>query len=303
MLALIGSHATKRHGLPRFPSDVDVVGTYDEVQQFIRQHVTKPSQIIPTERGKKVVAKGDGIIIEAEIAWPGSLAAELLSLIEADPSTEIVKFEDTKVYVPSKDVLYMLKMSHRFLKNSPHFTKTMDDIRFLENAGARILPEHYDFFKRRETATYDYKHPALNVSKKSFFNGDGVEYTYDHDSIHEAIKVLDRPAYTFFKPLENEVMCSREMFDNLPHRIKLLAVLEESYTLALERSQIPFGDKVSPTTSFKMALEKVCTSITSGWFRAFAWNHYHEVMELFDVRYVDRFWAAVAEGKVSPFNG
>jgi len=44
---------------------------------------------------------------------------------------------------------------------------------------------------------------------------------------------------------------------------------------------------------FEMALMKVCTSITSGWFREYAWENYQKVLDLYDSLgeddYVKRF--------------
>lgn len=312
MIALLGSTAA-REWCPhtKTPVDMDILGTYDDVRAHIRKVMEdRLVSIYPIANGRKLVAKAkDGMIIEAEIAWPGSLAEELFEIIKADPYTRPWNVEERKtdasstVLLPHIHVLYMLKMSHRYLKNSPHFLKTMTHIREMEEMGAFIQPEHFDFFKRREDATYDYKHPALNVAKSDFFNGDGVKYLYDHDSIHEAVKHLDRPAYTYFKPIGSEVMCSREMFELLPLRIRQLAVLEESYVLAAERSQLPFPDgKMKPFDSFVMALEKVCTSITSGWFREFAWNNYFEVLPMYNNNYMARIYQGIKDGVVVPYD-
>jgi hypothetical protein len=71
----------------------------------------------PIQAGKKYVIKIDctfpgggdkaGIFIfEAEIAWAGSLAERLLQIIENDPKTT----KQGDVFIPSLDILYMLKM-------------------------------------------------------------------------------------------------------------------------------------------------------------------------------------------------
>jgi len=138
----------------------------------------------------------------------------------------------------------------------------------------------------------------LNVKKQDFFNKDDIDYVYDHDSIHWAIKHMNRPAYEFFKADAAEVMCSRDLFEAQPENVKLNAVLEEAYVLALERSQIPFQGEITPERSFKVALMKVCTSITSGWFREFAWENYYQVLARYSDDYVDRFWTGVQSGVV-----
>lgn len=79
-----------------------------------------------------------------------------------------------------------------------------------------------------------------------------------------------------------QVMTSKEKFMSLPEHIKLLGVYEETCVLALERSQIPNEFNLDPKKSFMMALEKVCTSITSGWFREYAYNNYKKVIALYE---------------------
>ncbi|AFL47535.1 hypothetical protein ZZ1p0078 [Acinetobacter phage ZZ1] len=184
------------------------------------------------------------------------------------------------------DVLFMLKWSHRYLKNSPHFRKTMVTIRNLQKIGAKVYDE--EWLKLREKETYDYSHPKLNVSKSDFFNSN-FAYVYDHDSIHNAVKVLDRPAYMYYMEYDQEVKSSREKFFAQPREIQLLGVLEEAYVLAIERVLIPNNFNVKPRQAFDMALEKVCTSITSGWFRQFAWENYELVSRMYDGIYVDKF--------------
>jgi hypothetical protein len=89
------------------------------------------------------------------------------------------------------------------------------------------------------------------------------------------------------------------LFDNLPDIVKLYGVLEESYVLALERAVIPLN--VSADRAFEIALEKVCTSITSGWFREFAWENYDEVKKLYHESYVNKFNIALVVGKIKGF--
>lgn len=230
--------------------------------------------------------------MEAEITWDGSTAKMLHDLILADPKTI---YADGLAYA-SLDVCYMLKMSHRYLKNSPHFLKTMKDIRNLRQFGAAIRPEHKAFLKEREKVTYWYKHPKLNKSKKEFFNGDGVKYVYDHDSIHESVKEGERPAYTYFQSENTEVMCDMKKFFEIDEQIRLNAVYEESCVLALERSIIPFGTDYEK--AFVMALEKVCTSITSGKFREFSYNNYDKVRGMYKESTFDKFFDDVLNDKV-----
>lgn len=180
------------------------------------------------------------------------------------------------------NVLYCLKMSHRFKKDSVHFHKTMADIKILRKMGANLDdPVLYDIFKRREIETYNYSHPVLDTTKSEFFDKSTVGYVYDHDSIHDCVKMQEKPAYMYYMKNGAQVMTDKDKFDNCPERIKLMGVYEESCVLALERSQIPNNFSIPPEVSFKIALEKVCTSITSGWFREYAWENYNKVMKIY----------------------
>ncbi len=319
-MLLIGSQALIAHGIDtgRRPLDWDVIASFDELQKLtaaLRKQTKVAS--IPLSQNKTVLKCQDGRIIEVEIAWTGSPAHELQTRVVTDEfRVHTVKVADTDMIavVAGLDHLYTLKMSHRYLKNSPHFRKTRDDIMLMRKRGAKIFDNGW--LKRREDETYWYKHPKLNVEKKDFFKGDGVEYVYDHDTIHVSMAhITDHwlrlddtgrplkwgkkvPAYTLYMEEGAEVKCSKEKFFKEPEFTRLYGVLEEAQVLALERSQIPFRGKVDPRKSFDIALQKVCTSITSGWFREFAWENFDVVESMYEPDYVDRFWKAVDDGIV-----
>jgi hypothetical protein len=151
--------------------------------------------------------------------------------------------------------------------------------------------------------TYTYSRPNLNQGKSTFFNSEEINYLYDHDSLHLTVAQGLSPAYKFFMVDNHEVLSSKAKFEQCSATVKLNAVLEEAYVLALERSQIPHPGVLTPRESFLMALEKVCTSITSGWFREFAWENYDTVLSLYSENYVDKFRAGLAKGLVVPFKG
>lgn len=288
--------------LDREPRDWDFVATPEEAEQWVEQHRGQIREVYPEDRGKKLIVKGAGQPVEFEMAWPGSTAAEFLSIVVDETcAPQHAQCLGVEVVVPSLNWLYALKCSHRFLRNSPHFAKTMRDWRAMRDAGAVI--EDAEWLKRREKETYWYKHPKLNVEKDQFFSGDGVKYVYDHDAIHEAVKHLNRPAYTYFKLANSPVLCDKAMFWAAEERVRLCSVVEEAYVLAIERSQVPHPGVLTPRQSFMKALEKVCTSITSGWWREYAYEHYHEAASLYSDTYIVKFWEAVAAGRVPLYSG
>jgi hypothetical protein len=295
--------------------DTDLLGTYDDCTAYIKE-LGKREKIVanyPADSGKKIIVKTDKGIYEFEICWEGSDSEALLKLVadgawsekHIDPVMTFVGVnKPTIITVPDLDVLYMLKMSHRYRKDSPHFLKTMRDIQLMRKMGAKMPVQYSEWFKLREKNTYQNTLPKLNQSKKDFFDNSSSIYTLDHDSIHEAVKHFDRPAYEYFKPDAAEVMTSKSMFFACSREVQLYAALEEVMVLSIERSIHPFnltGDKLR--WAFNMAHMKLATSISSGWFREFVWENYDEVQGMYSEYYVNNFYRALGAGEIKPFEG
>lgn len=300
---IVGSVATRLHFKEARSSrlDVDIICREEDFIPFV--HRFAGQDIVRSEvfsDGKKIMAQNArGLVVEAEIAHPGSTVEAILHWAEQDKGSLVV---EPGILAASVDLLYMLKMSHRYKKNSPHFYKTMEDILFLRDRGATIVKKIKPLYKQRMLDTYDYAHPNLKQSKKDFFT-DTVPYKYDHDSIHRAVAEGDIPAYAMVKDAQDEVHMKKENFKAAPILVQLRCTLEESYVLSLERAIIPFNitDPVAQKQAFNTALMKVCTSITSGWFRQFSWENYHIVQSMYDRSYIDRFNAALENGAILPF--
>ena len=304
-LVLVGSRALVIRApriLKRNPLDWDFVCTPEdfEIWKEKNKSFVDSSEFIDLSPAKKAF-KGKDTIVEFELALPESNTEKFLDLVAWDSETQESKFG----IIPSLDMLFALKSSHKYLKNSPHWWKTLFDYHLMKNSGAKIHDEWMDWFKQREKETYTYKHPKLVGAKKDdFFDpNSGVEYKYDHDTIHVAVKHLEKPAYRYFMKDGAEVACDKEKFMNLDEKTRLLSVLEESYVLALERSQIPFEGKISPKDSFRIAFSKILSSISSGWWREWGYEHALQVLPMYSDSYVDRFKEALNDGIVKPFKG
>lgn len=286
-MLLIGSNPLKKLGVTsRIPKDFDWIATQSEYEQYINDHSSSIVKIDEKKYGF-VVHLNNHKPVEFEIAEKRPSALLLLKLYEH-------KCVDL-------DLLYTLKMSHRYLKDSPHFLKTRSDILAMRKAGAKIPNELREFYKIRQDETYWYKHPKLNQSKTDFFSD--KFYVYDHDTLHLAVMIGAKPAYDNFKFDAADVLCSKEKFLASPEEIKLASVYEESCVLALERHQIPNDFRPDRTKSFSIALQKVCTSITSGWWREYAWENYDRVLALYHSvkpNYIERFHIAKLKGILAP---
>ena len=275
-MLIIGSQAMNQH-YPEFgivPNDTDLIGTLDEFRSWSRNFAKGDIILCKPLTGTKMhVRTKDGHNYEFDIASPGDTNQFLLDYFDVHPSG---------VTFAPPHVLLALKLSHRYRRNSPHFLKTMRDIQFLRGQRVTIGTELEEWMPAREAATYTYKHPKLDVSKDAFFDGDGVNYVYDHDSIHMTQALyFGIPAYARYMKEASQVMTSKAKFFDCSEEIRLAGVYEEACVLALERSQIPFPE-AKPRQSFEYALMKVCTSITSGWFREFAWENYDKVLDIYE---------------------
>jgi len=295
----IGSQALQHHisTLPRECKDVDYIAYQSEFDMFVDTRKALIDKVMPKQWGHTVFFKSSGIIpVEFEIVEMRPSTGVLMSVFaDWQPGTN---------HIAPLNVLYALKMSHRFRKNSPHFHKTMADIKLIRNSGCDAIADHLlEWYKMREKETYNYKHPSLNKGKKDFFVDNF--YVWEHDDIHAAVALHGAPAFTFFKEDTAEVKCSKEKFFNCGDHIRLAAVYEESCVLALERHQIPNDFQPDPRKSFLMSLERVCTGITSGWFREYAWESYDKVVNLYDLteaQYINQFHNALAAGLIRPHN-
>lgn len=292
MYQIVGSQALSNLRIPNLPGhrprDTDFIADESDTKNLIS--IWEPEQIVlDSEAGKVRGMDKDGRYkMEIEVAIPGTSAYALLTALESTESAMTL------------DHLYTLKMSHRFKKDSVHFEKTRADILAMAAVGAKVF--NAGWLKWRESETLK-KHPKVKGSKGSFFAGDGVTYYYDHDWIHTVVALIcsegqdEKPAYEYYKIPGEEVKCSRDLFDSAGSSIRLRGVVEEAMVLALERALIPAlkeGRPIpSPDDAFKLALQRVCTSVTSGWFRQYAWDMYDEVLFAFPNDYWSRFQAGL----------
>lgn len=293
--------------LPRKPSDIDWFGPTRNAKNIL-------SRVFP--RGYEVFSENNHKLIVKAFTSKGHVMVEIENSEENENNRHIYRhmlMEHANSVTPvglvrpaSLDMLLFFKESHKYKKNSVHFLKTLQDIILLKSLGAKIPSTMSDLLVERERLTYTNKLPVLDVGKKEFFNPQTVTYKYDHDSLHEVVAIFDKPAYQYYIEPSSEVMCSEKLFNACPEHIKLAGVVEESMVLALERSLIPFDFKPNPDKAFSTALEKVCTSITSGYFREYAYNNYFEAQRVFrqvevGQSYVSKFKEGVWNGVVKEY--
>jgi hypothetical protein len=294
-MILVGSRALyirNKEILGRKPKDFDFICRENEFDEWNEKNYKKVGGKSITKEDNKIIVSGD-VMCEFDLILPNSSNEMLESIVEKDRKTLATPFGS----VPSVNLLFAIKKSHRY-KGGPHFWKTAIDYHTLQDAGCAVQPEHEEFFKLRQKESYQ-KTPSLNMTKKDFFDSDknGVKQVFDHDDIHRAVALYDKPAYFYYLKDGEEVLTDKSKFFQCEEKIRLAGVIEETTVLAIERSMIPFPDS-NPKHSWMFSLAKVCSTITGGYFREYAYENIFKIAEMYPENYWKNFQEAVANGKV-----
>lgn len=216
------------------------------------------------------------------------------------------------VRVPTLQWLAMIKRSHMH-RPSPKWHKQINAYSMMrmllqkDEDGRVFTKEQRDVLRARiretNSRTKQHEPRLVGMTKEKFFAGEDVLFRqplpplWDHDLIHIYLSKAtgyDAPAYTKMTP--NEVECNREMWDALPTEDKIRCVIEEAAVIAAERSLAPFHflkqERLFPEPtqdqSFYWGLFRLCTTLTSGWFRSWAIDHYFEVVTTYRKQY--QYW-------------
>lgn len=245
-------------------------------------------------------------IFEIQVAEPGTTDWDLLERAEAGEfvlQTELpVNFHYCQpVYAPPRQVLAQIKRAH--VRFEHKFHQNIRDYHQLRDWRKPWDGEWVRLRAKEQQALHDKLQKKISLKKGAgeFFDqsADKIKPLFVHDSIHEELALPAPPAYTLFQT--EEVYCDRDMFEDLPHEEQVRAVVEESQVLAIERILAPFhlqgnwfnlpARRVNPQMAFEWGLMRVCTTITSGWFRTFAIENWPTAMEQCDPEYWDKFLA------------
>jgi len=193
-----------------------------------------------------------------------------------------------QVQVMSLLGLALIKRSHlwrdlRFQKHITHFHKYLSE--HLRDCSKIDL----DYLKRRTALTRQscpQGTPNLMQTKDKFFS-DAVTKKYEHDWLHELFAYQDQPWYTRLLRNPELAWCDFDKWQLLTTQQQLECVAEEAYVIATERFLVPNDWKYAGRRAFMKAVDKVCTTLCSGWFRDFAIDHYPRVLGMFDQTKID----------------
>ncbi len=183
--------------------------------------------------------------------------------------------------------LSIIKRSHlwRNLSFGKHITMYHKHLKCdLDEFDLEILKERTDL---THLEFNHWKPPSLKKTVTDFFD-DYVAKKYDHDYLHTLFSYYDRPLYESMQDDPSIAWCNKKDWDKFTYNDKVKCVSEECMVIAAERFLIPVGWEYHPKLAYSKALEKVCTTLTSGWFRDFAIDHYPEILYSYDVSKFDK---------------
>lgn len=167
------------------------------------------------------------------------------------------------------DALYTIKASH--LGWDINWQKHKSDILVMKREGAILLPELYNALLGHWKATHgDKDFLSLYKDKTEFFN-DHVEYTHDHDYLHELVAHPETPIYLSCLKDGQDVAIDKSKWDMLSFENQVRMFKEEITVIACERWLLnkKTAGKIHWRQAYSYALRKTVTSLTKGWATEF----------------------------------
>lgn len=298
-MLIVGSKALKHHypQYPRSVKDIDVIGFEKDVDGL--KMLLEPEVVISYTH--TVVLKN----IKNKTDLYDAKNVEVLLADNSECLKMYLDYDKDKIYA-SKEVLFSLKKSH--IHFPIKFTKHIHDYCFLNDQlyGEDKIPHITELsYKETENRFGKLKTPSLNKSVDDFFgqSKNYVKYHFIHDEIHKVMAHYDRPLYEKLIVEKTFALCEKKLWTILPYEDKCKCVLEEAYVIALERKIIPMlfdrGVGFTSDEAFDWALTRICTNLTSGWFREFATKNYFIIKRLYNKQYVEKFLTAYENGNIT----
>lgn len=187
--------------------------------------------------------------------------------------------------VPSKEILFAIKASH--ITFPVNWYKNIEDYHFLKqnyfkNFDIKSDKNAFKIYVKRKQETKQRVDTKinLNVKNEEFFNQYNINRLIDHDKLHEMVAVFGEPMHNKIRKDKDNAYCDESLWNQLAWVEQLSTVAEEAAVIALERVIIPrmhTGQHVDADNAYRWALMRICTTLTSGWFRDFAIEHWPQL--------------------------
>ena len=217
-------------------------------------------------------------------------------------SAKVILPDGDEAFVMSPLGLAIIKRSHlwrdlSFNKHVIHYHKYGLANELKSKLHIDIVQRDLEIRTNDTMALFPQYQPNLNQTVENFFD-DAVIKIFDHDYLHSVVAFYEKPLYTKMQVDKTKAWCEKSMWDCFSHEDKIKCIAEEAMVIALERFIIPSQWKANSKVSFIKSLNKVCTTLCSGWFRDYAIDHYTEVIELFNNQSFELF-KVILKGKLN----
>lgn len=306
-MVVIGSRAMHYwYPQTRIPKDYDVIGTKEELVKYLKDNYDLVSSCKISRPGKYMIKLLAGQSLEFEVTDPYVPPGSCQTVLSRSRYQPTVLYSEVNLEctVASPEILLAIKKSHLSVPLK-RWGKHMEDYHFLKS---KVRVDQLVFVHRiLETQERITKRSAnLNMTNEEFFakSQPSVQRYYIHDDLHKATCYYKEPLFTKIKIDPDKAACNEALFKKLSHLDQIRAVREEAFSIALERKIIPAMMTYKPVDRYKAlqyALFRICTTLTSGWFREFAQDNYYEILDC-DVDYVSKFNNAVSLGTIKRTN-
>ncbi len=297
-LSKIGKALPPRKGR----ADLDILATRSEAADLVARAGLELVSTSGGSKSKSLYQAPDGTMVEFDIIQLGTSNHYYDMYMAQSRTLDTVPFFGVELPMAPLEVLYSIKRAHR---HSPrNFHKHVQDYNLLRSILRVDTLDKFTSMRYRETVAREkLKTPSLAKKSDEFFDDSVSNKTFIHDQIHEVMAFGPRPMFEqiLIDP-GNSVACSREKFENLGYVNQIRCVQEEAYVIALERAVIPMlfvgGPLARPFDAYRWAIMRICTTLTSGWFREFAVENYDDLIYFYDPGYVNKFLNAVEDGRI-----
>lgn len=263
----------------------------------------------------KVMLRSDKLSIELEVALPGLSSQDLLDLCQDEKIQKMKIAGGYTIQYVIPPLLYLERIKTSHIYQPINWFKHVKDLHMMRQAllpkvktsenwyrvYAKDKPTHLPttknlilemldledqfMIKRRREFNKLFGIPGegihLDMANKEFLDPEELKMDVfiDHDELHDLIKYDEVPIQNLIRKDLSNAMCDLSLFQSLTKDQQLKCVCEERDVLALERRLLPKIMKEAREAR-EYAMYRICTTITKGWFRGFAVDHYPEVMEL-----------------------
>lgn len=296
-MLIIGSVAAK-FWIPSFrdSNDIDVWMLPHEFASWYDQSLNNITSFKPERMLDKYFAKlnVDGKILSMEIRILSEQSSQM-AMLKSQRHDYYVETAGGRFQVASLKTLIKLKRSHlefplRWAKHIEDYANLLeqyatDTMKYDSHQDNELLDAAYKQLYKATATRLGAKTANLNMSNEDFFakSAAKVHRVYDHDSIHRAVMFYDQPMFEKIKDDLSKASCSKLLWEKLSYEDKIRTVQEEAMVIALERRVLPkflSGESFDIDTAFAWALQRICTNLTSGWFRNFAIDNWRNCSKL-----------------------